>query len=260
MKTHEMIVVNDNLKRNQKKVRNFKIGLIPLFIFSMLIFSTNVTFAHCDTMDGPLIADARKAIGQNNVNYVLKWVPVTNEKEIKEAFDLMMKVSGFSVEAKELSEKYFFETLVRIHRAGEGVPFTGVKPSGTPIDEKVLAADKSIEAGNLSPLEGKVSKEDMPELTKRFNKVMSLKNFDVNNVEAGREYIEAYVQFFKFAEGEAEGHAAHSHGEDVNAAAGTHRSEGHVAASGHASHIPWILSGFFFVTTLLFGVLYFRKN
>ena len=51
---------------------------------------------------------------------------------------------------------YFFETLVRIHRAAEGVPFTGVKPSGTPIDEKVLAADKSIEVGNLSPLKGKI--------------------------------------------------------------------------------------------------------
>ena len=208
MKTHEMIVVNVNLKSDQKKVRNLKIGLIPIFIFSMLIFSTIVTFAHCDTMDGPLIADARKAIAQNNVNYALKWVSAANEKEIKDAFDLMMKVRGFSPEAKELSEKYFFENLVRIHRAGEGVPFTGVKPSGTPLDEKVLAADKSIEAGSLSPLEGMVAKDDMPELTKRFEKVMSLKNFDVNNVEAGREYIEAYVQYFKFAEGEAEGHAA----------------------------------------------------
>jgi hypothetical protein len=212
MKTHEMKVVNDNVKSNQKKVRNFKMGLIPLFIFSLLIFSTNVTLAHCDTMDGPLITDARKAIAQNNVNIALKWVPAANEKEILDAFDLMMKVRGFSPEAKELSEKYFFETLVRIHRTGEGVPFTGVKPSGTPIDERVLAADKSIEAGNLSPLEGMVSEDDLPVLRKRFDKVMLLKNFDVNNVETGREYIEAYVQFFKFAEGDAEGHDTDNHG------------------------------------------------
>lgn len=173
-----------------------------LLFLSMLILSTNVTFGHCDTMDGPLIADARKALGQNNVNYVLKWVSAANESEIRDAFNLVMKVKGLSPESKELSEKYFFDTLVRIHRDGEGVPFTGVKPSGTPIDEKVLAADESIEVGNLSPLTGKVSKDIIPELTKRFDKVMSLKNFDVNNVVAGREYIEAYVQFFKFAEGE----------------------------------------------------------
>ena len=74
MKTHEKVVGRDNLKGNQKRKRNLRIGLIPLFILSLLILSTNVTFAHCDTMDGPLIKDARQAIGQNNINYVLKWV------------------------------------------------------------------------------------------------------------------------------------------------------------------------------------------
>ncbi len=198
MKTHEMEVAKDNVR----------IKLISLMVFMLLVFSTSVTFAHCDTMDGPLIADAKKAISRNNVNYALKWIQPANEAEILDAFHLIMKVRGLSAEAKEVAEKYFFDTLVRIHRAGEGVPFTGVKPSGTPIDEKVMAADKSIEIGNLSPLNGKVPEKEMPELTERFKKVMLLKNFDINNVAAGREYIEAYVQFFKFAEGEAEGHGA----------------------------------------------------
>jgi len=249
MKTNEKIVETGNLNSNRKRTRDLRIGLVPLFILSILILSTNVTFAHCDTMDGPLIADARKALSQNNVNYVLKWVSAANESEIRDAFNLVIKVNELSPETKELSEKYFFDTLVRIHRAGEGVPFTGVKPSGTPIDENVLAADKSIEIGNLSPLTGKISKDDIPELTKRFDKVMSLKNFDVNNVEAGREYIEAYVQFFKFAEGEEEGTAAFDHG-----------SDGHSVATGHTTHIPWILSGLFFITTLLFGGLFLKKN
>jgi len=208
MKTNEKKVETGNLNINRKNTRGLRFGLVPLFILSMLILSTNETFAHCDTMDGPLIADARKALGKNNVNYVLKWVSAANESEIRDAFNLVMKVKGLSPEAKELSEKYFFDILVRIHRAGEGEPFTGVKPSGTPIDDKVLAADKSIEIGNLSPLKNMVSKDILQELTKRFNKVMSLKNFDVNNVAAGREYIEAYVQFFKFAEGEKESHLA----------------------------------------------------
>ena len=204
MKTNEKKVETGNLNINRESTKGLRIGLVSFFILSLLILSTNVTFAHCDTMDGPLIKDARKAMGQNNVNYVLKWVSAAKESEIRDAFNLVMKVKGLSREAKELSEKYFFDTLVRIHREGEGEPFTGVKPSGTPVDDKVLAADKSIETGNLAPLKDMVSKDILPELTKRFDKVMSLKNFDVNNVEAGREYIEAYVQFFKFAEGEEE--------------------------------------------------------
>lgn len=202
MKTHEKVIVAENLKGNRERKRNSEIRLISIFIVLLLILSTNVTFAHCDTMNGPLIKDARLAIAQNNINYALKWVSSKNEAEIKDAFKLMMKVRETGPEGKELAEKYFFETLVRIHRTGEGMPYTGIKPSGTPIDEKIMAADKSIESGNLSPLKDIISKEKLAELTMRFNKVMSLKNFDVNNVEAGREYIEAYVLFFKFAEGE----------------------------------------------------------
>lgn len=200
MKTSKTNVATDNSKNSQKG--NLMNKLVTLFIFFLLVLSTSVSFAHCDTMEGPLVLDAKKAINQNNVNIILKWVPEANETEIKDAFNQMMKVRVISADAKDLAEKYFFDTLVRIHRAGEGVAFTGVKPAGTPIDEKVKAADKSIEAGNLSPLKGKISKNDMPGLTERFEKVMSLKNFNVNNIKAGREYIEAYVQFFKFAEGE----------------------------------------------------------
>jgi len=249
MRTNELEVAADNLKDNQKKVSTLRLGLLSLCTFIMLILSPNVTFAHCDQMNGPLVSDAKKAIEQNNVNIVLKWVQAAHETEIKEAFNQMMKVRELSPDAKALSEKYFFETLVRIHRAGEGVAFTGIKPEDTPIDEKVMAADKSIELGNLSPLEGLVAKKDLPELTERFNKVMSLKNFDVNNVEAGREYIEAYVLFFKFAEGEEEGTVAIEHG-----------SNGHAIAAGHTNHIPWILSGLFFITTLLFAGLFLKKN
>jgi len=207
------VIIQPQVKpMNQKSINKVsRFSLLSLLLFSVLFLFSKVTFAHCDTMDGPVIADAKKAIMEKNVNYVLKWVRPQDEAEIKYAFNLSMKVRVLSPEAKELSDKYFFETLVRVHRNGEGVPFTGVKPTGTPIDEKILAADKSIEIGNLSPLNNMVPKEKQPELTERFKKVMSLRNFDVNNVEAGREYIEAYVQFFHFAEGEEEGHDAHTH-------------------------------------------------
>lgn len=212
MRTLKMKVATGNLKGNPEKKRKSRILKVPLIILSFLILSTNVTLAHCDTMDGPVIKDAKIAIEKNNINYILKWIQPQDENELKDAFLLTMKVRILSPDATVLADKYFFETLVRLHRSGEGVPFTGVKPSGTPIDEKILAADKSIEMGNLSPLEGLVPKESIPELEKRFNKVMSLKNYDANNIKAGRAYIESYVQFFKFAEGEEEGHAASGHG------------------------------------------------
>jgi hypothetical protein len=102
---------------------------------------------------------------------------------------------------------YFFETLVRLHRNGEGVAYNGLKPTGTPIDEKIKAADESIETGNLAPLQKMLPEEKIHQLETPFKTVLSLKNFDVNDVKAGRAYVEAYVRFFHMAEGEeGEGH------------------------------------------------------
>jgi hypothetical protein len=185
-----------------KKILSFS------FIFFLL---SGIMFAHCDTMDGPVVRDAQKAVEQNNVNYILKWVSQVNENEVKDAFNLTMKVRKLNADAKELADKYFFETVVRLHRTGEGMSYTGIRPSGAPVDEKILAADKSIEVNNLSPLKGMVPADKESELKNRFDKVMSLKNFDVNDVAAGRQYISAYVQFFHYAEGEEEHNPDHNH-------------------------------------------------
>ena len=120
-----------------------KSKMICLFVFVLVfVYSGGILLSHCDTKDGPVVADAIKAIGQNNVNYALKWVQPEYEKEMTESFALTMKVRTLSPEARELADNYFYETLVRLHRTGEGMPYTGVKPPGTPIDEKILAADR----------------------------------------------------------------------------------------------------------------------
>lgn len=186
-----------------------KIFLIVLITVFITGYGTG--FAHCDTMEGPVVKDAKTAIQNNNINFVLKWVSEKDEKELRSIFENVLKVRTLSPEAKELADKYFFESLVRIHRMGEGIPFTGVKPEGTAIDEKIKAADKSIELGNLSPLEKLVPKAKLVHLEHRFEKVMSLKDFDVNNVNAGRKYVEAYVQFFHLAEGGEESIHKHQH-------------------------------------------------
>ena len=177
----------------------------------MAMIPTSVS-AHCDTMDGPTVADGKKAMENNNVNYALKWVQLKDENEIKNVFKDSMKVRDLSPEAKVVAEKLFLETLVRVHRIAENAPFTGLKESGTTIDKKVLAADKSIEVGNLSPLKNMIEKEKSFELNKKFERVLALKDYDINDVKAGREYIEAYVKFFKFAEGEEE----HAHTKEVH--------------------------------------------
>lgn len=198
------------MNKTMKKygVRGLILGLVAAGMFLLAPVTAD---AHCDTMDGPAVKDAIKAMDSGNVNYALKWVQPKYEAEVSRAFRMSMKVKDINADTKNLAEQYFFEILLRDHRAGEGVAFDGVKPHGWPVDERVKAADQSIALGNLEPLKGLVEPDKWPELQRRFQKVMSLKDFDVNRVEEGREYIEAYVQFFKFAEGEDEHHESHKH-------------------------------------------------
>ena len=189
----------------------FQVLVVVTFASVFVMFGPIMAGAHCDTMDGPTAADGKKALETNNINYALKWILPQYEDELKAIFEKSIKVRTHSPEAEELADRYFLESLVRIHRAGEGEPFEGLKPSGTTIDEKVAAADKCIAVGNLSPLEGLLSSEELSELKVKFENVITLKNYDINDVQAGREYIEAYVSFFKTAEGE-EHEETHGHG------------------------------------------------
>jgi hypothetical protein len=104
MKALEMSLITDNLKSNPKKKRRTRVLVVSLSIFSLLLLSTNVTLAHCDTMDGPVIKDAKIAIERNNINYVLKWIQPQDENELKDAFLLSMKVRILNPDAKLLAD------------------------------------------------------------------------------------------------------------------------------------------------------------
>ena len=177
------------------------------------VFLPNNIFAHCDGMDGPVIQAARKALETANVNPVLIWVLKKDEGEIKNAFQKTLAVRKLSPQAKDLADMYFFETLVRIHRAGEGEPYTGLKPAGRALDPAIPAADKAIESGKLEPLLKILTEAVETEVREKFKAVAAKKKFKPDDVEAGREYVEAYVPFVSYIEriyttvkGEAKGH------------------------------------------------------
>lgn len=187
--------------------------------------------AHCDTMDGPTVADGRRALESGNVNHALKWIGEPHEAELTKAFGLARRVRDLGDDARELADQYFLETLVRLHRAGEGAPYDGIKPAGTPIEEAVIAADRCVATGNMEPLEGMFSEAELRELRERFDRVLATKDFDVDDVAAGRRFIAAYVDFFHFAEGEEHGHGEHGHGEHGHGEHG--HGDAHAVHHGH---------------------------
>ncbi len=172
--------------------------------------------AHCDTMDGPVVAAARSALKTGDITPVLKWVKQDSEAEIRAAFARTMKVRAQGGEARELADLYFFETLVRVHRAGEGAPYTGLKPAGAEVEPAIALADQALDSGSVDRLIKAVNEDIAAGLRRRFARVIETRKHADASVEAGREYVEAYVEFIHYAErlhGQASG-AASAHGEE----------------------------------------------
>lgn len=157
-------------------------------------------FAHCDTLDGPVVTAARTALDHQDITPVLKWVKPEHEKELKSAFARTLVVRTQSKEARELADQFFFETLVRVHRAGEGAPYTGLKPAGTKLDPAVEAADQALQTGKADALIKAVTDEAAAGIRQRFSKAVEKKQHAAHNVDAGREFVAAYVEFVHYVE------------------------------------------------------------
>ena len=158
-------------------------------------------FGHCDTLEGPVIQLARKALQTGNVNLVLPWVRADDEDEIRHAFEHALEVRKLGPEARSLADTHFFETLVRIHRAGEGAPYTGLKPAGLDLGPAVPAADKALEDGVIEPVINLLTDAVREGVRRHFHAAYHHRKFDVNDVRAGRAYVDAYVPYVHYVEG-----------------------------------------------------------
>jgi len=158
------------------------------------------SWAHCDTMDGPVVIAAKQALEKGDVTPVLKWVKQEQEAEIRTVFRKTLVVRKQSAVAKELADLYFFETLVRVHRAGEGEPYTGLKPAGSAVEPGIAAADKAIESGKVESLVKDLTESVAAGIRQRHQRVMETKKHADESVAAGREYGEAYVEFVHYVE------------------------------------------------------------
>lgn len=186
---------------NIKKIFIQTIAVLVFLIFGFFV-STRTVSAHCDTLDGPVVNAARKAMETNNVNYILIWVKPENEEEIKKALRNAKnkKAKAKTKKEKEKAEMEFFEKLVRIHREGEGAEYEGIKPAGS-VEPEIALADKAVESGKLEDVIQHIKSSENKEIILHlFHKVMENSHYEVDNVPAGREFIEAYVTFIHAVE------------------------------------------------------------
>ena len=179
---------------------SFKNGVITATI-AIALGMPAVAAAHCDTMDGPVVQAARKALASGDVTPALIWIQPAAESEVRQAFASAVAVRQLNTAARNLADQYFFETLVRLHRAGEGEPFTGIEPAGADVGPVIPAADTAIQTMSIDRLARMLTGELETTLRARFNEVLAARAaMREGDVESGRAYVRAYVEFMHYVE------------------------------------------------------------
>lgn len=148
---------------------------------------------HCDSMDGPVVRAARLALDAEDVTLILPYVHKAGEDEVRLAFDLAVKARPQGAEARDLADLYFFETAVRVHRAGEGAPYTGLKPAGLDVGPVIPLAESAIESGSGTKLADFLAEAVRRETLERFEAMMTAKASAGAGVDEAREYVEAML-------------------------------------------------------------------
>jgi hypothetical protein len=206
---------------------------------ALLLLLPETARAHCDTLDGPVVAAARTALESGKLAPVLAWVKPDDEREIRAAFDQARSVRKLGADARALADRYFFETLVRVHRGGEGAPYTGLRPAGEDLGPAVAAADRAVATGSAEKVEQLLVEEVRRGVRARFA-ALKERRPPADDVAAGRAWVEAYVPWVHYVEGvhdvAARASTAHA-GHGAAAAPEDHRPEGgHREPGAHAAH------------------------
>lgn len=181
----------------KKKSVLARMFLVVAIAMALTVGIYSFAAAHCDTLDGPVIQDAQKALETKDVTPVLKWVKQKDEKVVRAAYDKALSAKG--KKNADAAEKQFFATLVKIHRAGEGAPFTGLKPAGE-VEPAIAEADKALASGSSDALVKLVTDDVATGIRKRYEHAAATYKHKDESVEQGREFVEAYVAYTHYVE------------------------------------------------------------
>ena len=184
---------------------NISMLIAAAILASPLLVGAQPAQAHCDSLDGPVAKAVYRALDNGNINPVLAYAPASAEAEIIAAFEMSRKVRSLGADAQALADQAFMETVIRLHRAGEGAAYTGLKPAGADYGPVIPAAEHAVETGDLTKLEAVLVEKIKHALQERIAHVRALQEASLEpktaaEVPHARERISAELGFITFAE------------------------------------------------------------
>ena len=187
-------------KRAELKLKVWVLVVAVIAGAAALMLPTSAE-AHCDSMQGPVVSAAKKALETGDVKLILPYVKPEAEAELTAVFKQTLEVRKLGATAMEFADRHFFETAVRLHRTGEGAPYIGLKDE--PVNEAIAAADTAMTTGSLDGVYTLLDKAIRDGVAEQYQtvKVDRERADKEGTVEANRERAEAELRFEKYVFG-----------------------------------------------------------
>jgi Family of unknown function (DUF6448) len=168
---------------------------------------------HCDSMDGPVVTAAKRALDARDARIALAYVPKQGEEEVRRAFEAAVRIRDEGPAVRDVADLHFFETVVRVHRSGEGAPYTGLKPAGLDHGPVIPVAEQAIASGSPEALVELLATRVEEEVRERFAHVMALQARADGDLDANRAYVAAMLDLQVWSHGmyQATRASAHEH-------------------------------------------------
>jgi hypothetical protein len=191
-----------------------------------LLLATGVSStaqAHCDGLDGPVVTAARQALETGDPNLALIWVQPADEPAVRAAFAESLAVRRLGPQARQMADRSFFETVVRLHRAAEGAPYTGLQPAGRDLGPVIPLADAAVTSGSDAEVTVLLADAVSHGVRERLAALRQKRGFAPGDLAAGRAFVADYVAFIHYVEAIHTAATASNRGHFPEPAADAHR-------------------------------------
>lgn len=174
--------------------------LLSIVSLAVLLAIPIQSLAHCDSVAGPVAKDVKLALESGKLDPVVKWIRAADEPELRTVFNSVIKVRRSGGEAASLADHYFLETAVRLHRASEGEPYTGLKPAAAVEEPAPAMVDEAIRTYSFKTLSDSVSSSIREELDRRIEMLKGARAHVNESPARGREYVRSYIELVHYIE------------------------------------------------------------
>jgi hypothetical protein len=141
---------------------------------------------------------AMRALETGEAHYILIWIPEASENTLKNLLEKAYYERYTQKNARTHIVDWYFTTVNNYHSGYYGPRNLDISTK-TPEEKMIISlVERAFESGNFEEIGTIIPDTPTGEMRQRFDDVMKMRDYHVENIAAGRVYVSAFTDFIEF--------------------------------------------------------------